>query len=130
MPSLLARIASLMLFLLPCIVGSACAVGYAVKLLSAHPHGKESWIEEALYTMAFHAICLTVVFPLFIVVVASNWRFFRKWWCKLLILIGMLIAMALIVVLPELVVNRMNAKHSPCGESRIGTENASRQTGK
>ncbi len=87
-------------------------MGYAVKLLSVQQHGKESWIEEGLYTMAFHAICLAVVFPLFIGVAARNWCIFRNWWGKLLVIVAVLVAMALVVVLPEFGVNRAREKRS------------------
>ena len=111
-PSSAGKIASPWLFLLPCAVGGLCAVGYAVKLLSVQPPGKESRIEEGLYSLAFHAICLAVVFPLFIVVTARNWYIFRCWWGKLLVVVAVLVAMALVVVLPEFVVNRAREKRS------------------
>lgn len=107
LPFSFGMIASLLLFLLPCIVGGLCALGYAFKLLSVFPSGKDSWIEEGLYSMAFHAICLTVVFPLFIMAVARNWHLFPRWWCRLLVVGSMLAAMVLIVVIPEVVVNSL-----------------------
>jgi len=112
------KASTILLFLLPCAVGGFCAAGYAFKLLSVFPPGKESWIEEGLYSMAFHATCLTIVLPLFIMVIVRNWQFFQRWWSRLLIIVSMLISMMLIVILPEIVVNKVHEKRSSCVDAQ------------
>ena len=67
--------------------------------------------------MAFHAVCLTVVFPLFIMVAVYNRRFFRRWRCRLIVALGILAVLTMIVVLPELIVNKIREGRSDHVES-------------
>jgi type IV secretory pathway VirB2 component (pilin) len=67
------------------------------------PHtGKDSWLEQGLYMLAFHATCLVVLLPWFIAMIGLNWAGLCGWRWRLLSVILTLGIMAATVCVPEI----------------------------
>lgn len=59
--------------LLPLGIAIIAATIYWWKMIHVWPPGKEGWLEEGLYMMAFHAFCLFIMLPTLIWSIARHW---------------------------------------------------------
>ena len=59
--------------LLPFIIAVTATTIYCWKMIHIWPPGKEGWLEEGMYMMAFHAFCLIIILPTLI------WSIFHHW---------------------------------------------------
>ena len=59
---------------MPAAVSILLGTGYVWKMIHVWPPNKSSWLEEGIYMMAFHAICLTVLLPVLIWCDVKNWK--------------------------------------------------------
>ena len=92
--------------LVPLVLCVAVSSLYTWRMLHVWPPGKESWIEEGMIMMGFHATCVLAILPVLIWSMARNWRDVR-----LPSRIGLLVASACLftatVVLPEVALSKM-----------------------
>jgi hypothetical protein len=59
---------------MPAAVAILLGTGYVWKMIHVWPPNKSSWLEEGIYMMAFHAICLIVLLPVLIWCDVKNWK--------------------------------------------------------
>jgi len=90
------------IFLWPTIAAVICATAYTLRMLSFPHSGKDSWLEQGLYMLAFQAACLVVLLPWFIAMIGLNWTRLSGWRWRLLATILTLGIMAATVCLPEM----------------------------
>jgi hypothetical protein len=93
----------------PTVVAVIFASIYTLRMLSVHHSGKDSWLEEGLYMLAFHGACLIILLPWFIVMICSNWARMRGWRWRLLAGVLTLAVMAAAVCIPEMILR--HARH-------------------
>ena len=89
--------------ILPIGLAILLAGAYCWKMLLIWPPGKESWLEEGLYMMAFHAACLIALIPTIIWSCARQWRSLSGKLRIMLTLISVIL-LAVTVVTPEIVI--------------------------
>ena len=89
--------------ILPIGLAILLAGAYCWKMLLIWPPGKESWLEEGLYMMAFHASCLIVLIPTTIWSCARQWKTLSGRQKITLVLLSITL-LAATVVTPEIVI--------------------------
>jgi len=78
---------------------------YIWKMVHVWPPGKEGWLEEGMYMMAFHAFCIVVLLPVIIWSIAHIWSSVSGM-KKLTAIVSGLILLACTVILPELIIKK------------------------
>ena len=82
-----------------------CATMYTLRMLSFPHTGKDSWLEQGLYMLAFYATCLVVLLPWFFGMIFLNWARLDGWRWRV-------VAAALTLAIMAAVVFGVTSKHS------------------
>jgi hypothetical protein len=89
--------------ILPLGIAVLATTAYCWKMIHVWPPGKESWLEEGLYMMAFDGFCLFVILPTLIWSITRYWKETSKIQRAILITSSVLL-LALTVTMPEWIV--------------------------
>ncbi|MCX6997821.1 MAG: hypothetical protein NTV49_12230 [Kiritimatiellaeota bacterium] len=103
--------------LVPLAIAIFGATIYIWKMVHVWPPGKEGWLEEGMYMMAFHAFCIVVLLPFIIWSIAHIWSRVSGMQ-KLTAIVSGLILLACTVILPELIIKnaeRIRPNHAQQG---------------
>jgi hypothetical protein len=95
----------------PLMIAIIAATIYWWNIIHVWPPGKEGWLEEGLYMMAFHAFCAIVILPILIWSIARHWTGTTRIQKAMLLTSGVAL-MVLTVIAPEWII-RNTERHRP-----------------
>lgn len=105
--------------LIPLTIATVAATIYWWKMIHVWPPGKEGWLEEGLYMMAFHAFCVVVILPALIWSIAHNWAGTTPIQRTTILASGIAL-MAATVVLPEWIIRNTERRRPNHRVERTG----------
>ena len=95
--------------IIPFTIAVLAATIYCWMMIHVWPPGKEGWLEEGLYMMAFHAFCLLVILPTLIWSMARHWKETSGIRRGALLISGILLLVATLVI-PEWIIKNTERK--------------------
>jgi hypothetical protein len=90
----------------PAALASCLAALYAWKMVHIWPPGKDGWIEESIWMIAFHLSCLFFLLPMVIWSIGRVWRDGNRV-LRSALLAGSVLLIAATLVVPEILIKRL-----------------------
>lgn len=103
---------------LPLAIAIIAAIIYWWKMIHVWPPGKEGWLEEGLYMMAFHAFCVIALLPTLIWSITRHWAGTTRIQKATLLTSGIAL-MVVTLVLPEWIIK--NTERQRPNQAVVGT---------
>jgi hypothetical protein len=105
----------------PAALASGLAAIYVWKMVHVWPPGKEGWIEESIWMIAFHLSCLLFLLPMIVWSIGRIWRHCSRI-LRSSLLAGSVLLIAATLVVPEIFIKRLpRVRPSPCNDGSTAT---------